>query len=130
MDEPRLPLVIASVTNLANLPKTSRSTIRCIVSAFLEYLITWKRSHRRLVLSLFARRPYVIVKPREEQDVSAAKLASKLIQAQFDKQAMLVKAFLWIKQALIYGSSPAQIGWRKVELVAGEGVGIVAGSNC
>lgn len=66
----------------------------------------------RIVLSLFARRPYVVIKPREQGDVERAKLVSKLIQAQFDKQNMFMKAFEWIKQALIYGSSPAQIGWR------------------
>lgn len=66
----------------------------------------------RIVLSLFSRRPYVDVKPREQGDVGRAKLSSKLLQAQFDKQSMFVKSSLWIKQALIYGSSPAQVGWR------------------
>jgi regulator of Ty1 transposition protein 109 len=41
--------------HLANLPTADKSPVRTITSAFLEYLITWKRGSRQLVLSLFAR---------------------------------------------------------------------------
>lgn len=66
----------------------------------------------RIVMATIARRPWVEIKPRAQDDVQRAKLVSKIIQAQFDKQGMFQKLVTFYKQALLYGTSPGKIFWR------------------
>ena len=67
----------------------------------------------RIVMAMLSRRPWVRVMPREKDDTTRAKIATKLLQAQFDRQQMFVKQVNFVKQALIYGTSVGQIGWRE-----------------
>lgn len=86
----------------------------------------------RLVMSSIARRPWVTVKPRSKDDIPKAKAFTSLLQAQFDKNKMFRKLVMYYKQALIYGTSPAFIGWRiekKVRRVRKFRDRIVAGVN-
>src|SRR5690606_26274722 len=86
----------------------------------------------RRVMSSIARRPWVTVKPRSKDDIPKAKAFTSLLQAQFDKNKMFRKLVMYYKQALIYGTSPAFIGWRiekKVRRVRKFRDRIVAGVN-
>jgi hypothetical protein len=67
----------------------------------------------RIISTMFASRPYIGVLPVNEESVDKAKMHEKLLDYQLTQRINTIElASMWIKEALMYGTSHIKPVWR------------------
>lgn len=66
-----------------------------------------------LLLTLFGPDPFFAVMPREEADVNQAKIQQAILSCDFYKCDIFLKAYSYLKQMALYGSTFGKVFWNK-----------------
>ena len=70
----------------------------------------------RIMTSFFAKNKLFTVQPREAGDIENARAVEQLLDYQLTYPInSFYEIMLWLKQALLYGSSPLKYGWKTIE---------------